>query len=79
MQAFGLTKICESKQLTPKYFSIKINGNSRQNRNTRIAATRYRIQTRNQNFCIVKKTEIELNIAQDSLRMCKIFERHVAV
>ena len=25
-------KICKTKQLTPKYFSIKINGNNRQNR-----------------------------------------------
>jgi hypothetical protein len=36
-------KICKTKQLTPKYYSIKLNGNNRQSRNIRIAATRYRI------------------------------------
>jgi len=34
-------KICKTKQLTPKYYSIKVNGNNRQSWNTRIAATRY--------------------------------------
>ena len=29
--AIWLSKICETKQLMPKYFSIKINGNNRQN------------------------------------------------
>jgi len=43
MLAFGSTKICKSKQLAPKYFSFKLNENNRQNRNTKIAATGYRI------------------------------------
>jgi len=30
--AICFNKICKPKQLTPKYFSIKINGNNRQNR-----------------------------------------------
>jgi hypothetical protein len=37
--AIWFNKIFKTKQLTPKYFSIKINGNNRQNRKTRIAAT----------------------------------------
>jgi hypothetical protein len=42
MQPFGLTKYAKTKQLTTKCFGIKINENNRQNRNTRIAASRYR-------------------------------------
>ena len=41
--AIWFNKICKTKQLTPKYFSIKINGDNKQTKNTRIAATRYRI------------------------------------
>jgi hypothetical protein len=29
--AIWFNKICKTKQMTPKYFSIKINGNNRQN------------------------------------------------
>ena len=39
--AIWFNKICKTKQLMPKYFSIKVNGNNRQNRNTIIAATIY--------------------------------------
>ena len=41
--AIWFNKMCKAKQLTPKYFDIKINGNSIQARNTRLAATSYRI------------------------------------
>ena len=34
----------KTKQLTPKYFSIKIKGNNIQKKNTRVAATRYIIK-----------------------------------
>ena len=34
--AIWFNKICKTKQLTPKYLSIKINGNNRQTKNTRI-------------------------------------------
>ena len=39
--AIWFNKMYKTKQLTPKYFNIKINGNSIQTRNTRPAATRY--------------------------------------
>jgi hypothetical protein len=36
-------KMCKTRQLTPKYANMKINRNNRQTRNTKQAATRYRI------------------------------------
>jgi hypothetical protein len=41
--ASSFNKILKTKQLTPKYCSTKINGIDRQNRKTRRAATRHRI------------------------------------
>jgi hypothetical protein len=38
MQPFGLKKYVKTKHLTPKYCSIQINGNNRQNRKIRTAA-----------------------------------------
>jgi len=54
--AIWFNKMCKTKQLTPKCFSIKINGN-RQSRNTRIAATRYRIN-HNIKFLYCKKQKL---------------------
>jgi hypothetical protein len=42
--AIRYNKICKAKQLTPKYCSVKIKANSRQNRNTRIAAAKCRLK-----------------------------------
>ena len=36
-------KICKTKQLTPKYIHIKINGNNMHTKNTKIAGTKYRL------------------------------------
>ena len=44
--------------MTPKYFSIKMNGNNIQNRNTRITATRYGI---NQDINFLYCTEQKLS------------------
>ena len=35
--AIWFKKMCKTKQLNPKYFSIKINGNNRQSRNIRMS------------------------------------------
>ena len=35
--AIWFNKIRKTKQLTPKYFSIKLNGNNRQSRNVRMS------------------------------------------
>ena len=53
-------KICKIKQMTPKYFSIKINRNSRQNKNTRIAATKYRLNKEIKFLCCSKQKLNEL-------------------
>jgi hypothetical protein len=34
--AIWFNEVCKTKQLTPEFFNIKINGNNRQNRKTRI-------------------------------------------
>jgi predicted nuclease with TOPRIM domain len=36
-------KMCKTKQLMPKYINIKINKNNMHNKNTKIAATKYRL------------------------------------
>ena len=41
--AIWFNKICKTKQLTPKYINIKINGNNNQTRKNRLAAIKYRI------------------------------------
>ena len=56
--AILLNKIRKTKHLIPKYFSIKIKENSRQNKNTRIAAIRYRI---NQEIKILYYKKQKLN------------------
>ena len=52
MQPFCFNKICKTKQLTPKYSGIKINGNNRQTKNTRRAATK------KSNLYFVKKQKL---------------------
>jgi len=41
--AISYNKICKTKQLTPKYIHIKNNGNNMHSKNTKIAATIYRL------------------------------------
>ena len=41
--AILFNKLCKTKQLTPKYFSIKNSRNNNQSKNTRLAAIKYRI------------------------------------
>jgi hypothetical protein len=41
--AIWFNKVCRTKQLTPKYINIKINGSNQQCKNTRKAAVRCRI------------------------------------
>jgi len=53
-------KICKIKQMMPKYFGIKINGNSRQSKNTRIAATKYRLNQEIRFLCCNKQKLNEL-------------------
>jgi len=43
MQPFCTTKYVKKKQLTTKYIHIKINGNNMHTKNTKIAATKYRL------------------------------------
>jgi len=48
--AAWFNKICKNSQLTPKYvniMNIKIKDNNKQNKNTKTAAVRYRL---NQNY-----------------------------
>jgi ABC-type phosphate transport system substrate-binding protein len=41
--AISYNKICKTKQLTPKYIHVKINGNNMHSKNNKIAATKYRL------------------------------------
>ena len=41
--AISYNKICKTKQLMPKHIPIKINGNNMHTKNTKIAATKYRL------------------------------------
>ena len=75
--AIWFNKMCKTKQLTPKYFDIKINGNSIQTRNTRLAATRYRINRELNSYIVENKGQQK--IVPHSLRMYKILECYVAV
>jgi uncharacterized membrane protein YheB (UPF0754 family) len=50
-------KTCREKHLTPKYISIRINGNNRQGNNTLKVATRYRINKEIQ-FLNIKKPKL---------------------
>jgi hypothetical protein len=43
MPPYGSKKICGARQLTTKYINIKVNGNSRQSENTRLAGIRCRL------------------------------------
>jgi len=54
MQPFGLTKHVKPGIRRQNSSYIKINENNRQNRNTRRATTRYRINQKKSNFCIVQ-------------------------
>jgi hypothetical protein len=40
--AVWFNKMCQSKQLTPKYISIKVNGHNQQSEHTKTSATRIR-------------------------------------
>ena len=63
--------------MAPKCFRIKINGNNRQNRNTRVAATKYRINQEIKFIYCKKKTKTKRTIVQDPFRMCKLLEYYV--
>ena len=65
-------KICKAKQLTPKYFDIKMNGKGIQTWNTRLAARRQRLNQELNSYIVKKKTERK--IVPYSLRMYKILQ-----
>jgi hypothetical protein len=77
--AIWFNKIYKTKQLTAKYFSIKINGNNRQSRNTRIAPTRYRINQEIK-FLYCKKQKLNEPLYKIHLECAKyVLECYVAV
>ena len=41
--AIWYNKICKTKELMPKYIHIKLNRNNKHSKNTKIAATKYRL------------------------------------
>ena len=55
--AIWFNKTCRTKQLTPSYISIKINGNSRRDKNTVRAATHFRL-TQEIKFLHTKKIKL---------------------
>ena len=55
--AIWYNKTCREEHLTPKYISIKINGNSRQCTNTVKIATRYRVNQEIK-FLYIKKAKL---------------------
>jgi hypothetical protein len=55
--AIWFNKSCRSKQLTPTYLSIKINGNTHQDKNTLRAATHFRLNQEIK-FLHIKKTKL---------------------
>jgi hypothetical protein len=56
--AIWYNKICKANQLTPKYVQIKATGDNQQSKNTRLAATRYRL---NQEIKFLYKKKQVLN------------------
>jgi hypothetical protein len=55
--AIWYNKICRDRQLTPKYISIKVNGNNKQSQKTLLNATRFRINQEIK-FLYVKKQKL---------------------
>jgi hypothetical protein len=55
--AMWFNKLCKNYQLTPKYISIKANGNNKQSQNTKNAAIKYRLK-QELKFLYMKKQKL---------------------
>jgi hypothetical protein len=68
--AIWFNKICKTKQMTPKYCSIKINGNNRQNRKIQNSSKQIQNTPRNQIF-VLYRTESKLTTVRLAQSLCE--------
>ena len=70
--AIWFNKTCNIKQLTPTYMSIKINGNSRQDRNTLRIATTHRLNQEIK-FLHVKKSKLNEQLYEAHIKCAALW------